>query len=99
MRRALFTLHRVTAVTLMGVGGGITGGCAMLVVAGMPPVPGPMGAGVLMLAAGMAALLAESLWRHTAALTRLRRQIRDALAAGEKSTAAVRRILSEGGAA
>ena len=96
MRRALFTLHRATAVALMGVGGGFTGAAALLNLTGSVPPAGFVGAGVLMLAAGMAQLLAESLWNHTAAIRALRAQVAAALAGGEASDRAVRRILDEG---
>lgn len=96
MRRAFFTLHRVTAVALLGIGGGFTGSAALLNLTGAPPPTGFIGAGLLMLTAGMAALLAESLWNHTATLLRLRAEVAAALAGGEASNRAVRRILDEG---
>lgn len=96
MRRALFDLHRVTAIALMGIGGGFTGGAALMNLTGTVPPTGFVGAGLLMLAAGMAQLLAESLWNHTAALRALHAEITEALAAGEASARAVRRILDEG---
>jgi len=96
MRRALFDLHRATAVALLGIGGGFTGAAALMNLTGSVPPAGFVGAGMLMLAAGMAQLLAESLWNHTATLHALRAEIAAALAGGEASDRAVRRILDEG---
>lgn len=94
--RPVIALYRATVTLLLGVGGGVTASCALLNVAGHTVAPGPIGAGVLMLASGGALLLAQALTRHTATLIALRAEIAAALAGGEASARAVRRILDEG---
>lgn len=96
MRRPVIALYRATVTLLLGVGGGLIGGCALLNVAGHPVAPGPIGAGTLMLASGGALLLTQALARHTATLLALRAEVAAALAGGDASARAVRRILEEG---